>query len=163
VHKPPDEAAEVVTVQMADEDAIDSIGIETGPIHSDERRGSAIDQKSPMRRLDVIARLQSPAGSECISAADDRQTDCLLPHLAGCLTDIPIPAAQKGAEKSLRHIIPRLIVEVHCTPSFAQRLLAVRSTGAPLEARPADCERLDCFARFVERMGAAACGELVRH
>src|SRR5690606_21293791 len=69
----PDETSEVVAVQVGDVDVADSIGIDPEPAQADHGRGAAIDQEAALAGIDVKARLQPPARSERISAADNRQ------------------------------------------------------------------------------------------
>ena len=70
---PPDEAGEVVAVQVGDEDRRDAIGIEAKPLHPDERGGAAVDEKLLTRRRDVEASLQTATRPEGVAGADDGQ------------------------------------------------------------------------------------------
>ena len=71
---PPDEAAEMIAVQVRNQDGADCPGIKACALMADQRRGAAVDQeRASTLRFDMQAGLQAPAGAERIAAANNGQ------------------------------------------------------------------------------------------
>ena len=72
-------AAEVIGMEMSQENEIDRVTVNTQLFHADEGRCSAIDQKISARRLDMKTGVEPPAGSECVPATDKLHPHALFP------------------------------------------------------------------------------------
>src|SRR5262249_162832 len=72
------QAAEMIAMQMADDDQIDRVRIDAIALHADERGGAAIDQELRLARIDMKAGLQPAPGTEGIAATDE--LDSTLVH-----------------------------------------------------------------------------------
>ncbi len=71
VQQEPDEAAEVVAMQVRDEDRRHPVGVEPELLHADERGRPAVEQECIVPQIDVKARLETAARSEGVPRADD--------------------------------------------------------------------------------------------
>ena len=73
MHQPPYEAAEMVAMEMGNQNGADLVGVELETIEPNERRRAAIQEKAAGGHLDAERRLQPTACSEGVAAADDCQ------------------------------------------------------------------------------------------
>src|SRR5713101_7473003 len=71
VHHQENDTAEMVAMQMAEQDALDSIGIDTSCLKGRERGGAAIEQQITSQCLDAEAGIEAAAGTERVARADD--------------------------------------------------------------------------------------------
>ncbi len=67
------QAADVIGVEMRDEDRIDGVAVDRKLVHRDQRRRAAIDQRVDLPADQMKAGVESPAGAEGIAAADELQ------------------------------------------------------------------------------------------
>src|SRR5437773_2216762 len=63
-------AAEMIAVQMRDEDGADAIGIDVEPSHRDHARGAALDEERARGRLHEEAGVESSAAPEGVAASE---------------------------------------------------------------------------------------------
>src|SRR5438128_1945949 len=63
-------AAEVITVQVREDDGVDRLRVHAEAAHRDERGGAAVEQHLRAGRLDVDARLEPPAAAERIARSE---------------------------------------------------------------------------------------------
>ena len=75
--QPPDEAGEMIAMQMRYENRIDTIGIDPFARQAKHGRGPAINQASPTVVIQQECRLKASATAECVTAPDHRQFHCL--------------------------------------------------------------------------------------
>src|SRR5262245_12125206 len=73
MHQPPRQAGEMISVQVGDEDLLDTVGIDVELVEADQRGGTAIDDEPARRRLHTVAGLQAAARSERVAASNDRE------------------------------------------------------------------------------------------
>ncbi len=71
VHHQEDYTAEMIAVQMAEQDAVDRIGIDALGLEGRERGGAAIEQQVTPQRLDAEAGIEAAAGTERVARADN--------------------------------------------------------------------------------------------
>src|SRR5512145_1845439 len=77
VDEEPGETAEMIAMQMADADHVDIVGREPEPIHADQRRDAAIDEKGGAGRPYVERGLELPTRAESIPTPYDcKPHDC---------------------------------------------------------------------------------------
>src|SRR2546425_9338408 len=65
------EAAEMIAVEMRDEDGADAVGIDAEPPHRDHARGAALDQERAGGRLDEKAGVEPSAAAEGVAAPEE--------------------------------------------------------------------------------------------
>jgi len=65
------QATEVVAVEMAQKHDIQLPRVEARPLHSEQRRGPAVQEKEPIPRIDEVAAVVSASAPEGITATED--------------------------------------------------------------------------------------------
>ena len=70
-------AAEMVAVEVGDQDAIDRGGADPCAFHRNQRRGAAVEQQASLAGVDVDTRLEAPSASEVVTASEESETDLL--------------------------------------------------------------------------------------
>jgi hypothetical protein len=68
-------AAEVVTVEVREEDAVDRGGIDAGALQGDERRGAAVDQDAAAGTVEAETGLEAPAAAEGVAGAEEAKPE----------------------------------------------------------------------------------------
>ena len=93
-------AAKMVGMEMREQDEVDRVAVDAKPLHRDERRGAAINQKTDSVRGHVKARIESAARSERIPRAHKSNTQPGPPAL-GATTLIYAKAGRRNTSRSL--------------------------------------------------------------
>lgn len=73
------QTAEMIAVEVAENDRVETPRIESGPLHGEERGRAAIEQKQPIACVDEIAALITPAAAEGIAATENVEFHRLVP------------------------------------------------------------------------------------
>ena len=73
--------AEMIAVQMRQDDGIDRVGIDAEGIDADHRAGAEIDEIARVFRLQMEARIATPAAAEGVAAADYGEFQAHAPAL----------------------------------------------------------------------------------
>src|SRR3972149_9899998 len=74
------QAAEVIAVEMADKNHVQTPRVETCALHGQQGRGSAVQKKRPVAGLDEISALVAAAAAKSIAAAENMQFHGAVPR-----------------------------------------------------------------------------------
>ena len=106
------DAAEMVPVEMGDQDAIDCCGADPRVFHRDQRRGAAVDEEADSTGIDMDARLEPAPAPEVVSAAQKTDTDILCRRGRGvavrwriklAMGDVPLVFPQSDRFLFIKH------------------------------------------------------------